>query len=548
MKKSSFVEGTLIATLAIIFTKILGMLYVIPFYAMVGVRGSALYAYAYSIYSIFLDISSAGLPIAMSKIIGEYNTLGKMDAKLRAFRIGKRVMVFIAVTIFILLFLFAPQIASIMLGDLSGGNTIEDVSLAIRFVSLSILIVPFLSVTKGYLQGHNVINISSFSQVIEQVVRIAIILIGTYVILHFINSSSVTFAVCVSLLGAFIGGVVAYTYLEYKIHKDDNPELSLDNTYQKDDITDKEIIKKIFSYALPFIIINIVSSCYNFIDLTLLIRTLTYLKLDTDLIEFASSGVTTWAPKINMIVASIAMGMSTSLIPTMVKSYTLGNWKDVNNKFNQALEILLFVSIPMTLGISLLSSAIWTIFYGYNINGTYILSLNIFTGLLINIFMITSSVLQGLNRFKLVYISTITGFVTNALLDAPLMILYSKIGIPPYLGAVSASITGYFLSICITLVNLKKQCKLSYRDIFNTLLKMLVPVVSMVIVVVVLKMVIPINYSSRISAVIYVAVISIIGALTYGFVSYKMGLIEKVLGKKMSNAIIKKLTFGKLKN
>lgn len=548
MKKSSFVEGTLIATLAIIFTKILGMLYVIPFYAMVGVRGSALYAYAYSIYSIFLDISSAGLPIAMSKIIGEYNTLGKMDAKLRAFRIGKRVMVFIAVTIFILLFLFAPQIASIMLGDLSGGNTIEDVSLAIRFVSLSILIVPFLSVTKGYLQGHNVINISSFSQVIEQVVRIAIILIGTYVILHFINSSSVTFAVCVSLLGAFIGGVVAYTYLEYKIHKDDNPELSLDNTYQKDEITDKEIIKKIFSYALPFIIINIVSSCYNFIDLTLLIRTLNYLKLDTDLIEFASSGVTTWAPKINMIVASIAMGMSTSLIPTMVKSYTLGNWKDVNNKFNQALEILLFVSIPMTLGISLLSSAIWTIFYGYNINGTYILSLNIFTGLLINIFMITSSVLQGLNRFKLVYISTITGFVTNALLDVPLMILYSKIGIPPYLGAVSASITGYFLSICITLVNLKKQCKLSYRDIFNTLLKMLVPVVSMVIVVVVLKMVIPINYSSRISAVIYVAVISIIGALTYGFVSYKMGLIEKVLGKKMSNVIIKKLTFGKLKN
>lgn len=548
MKKSSFVEGTLIATLAIIFTKILGMLYVIPFYAMVGVRGSALYAYAYSIYSIFLDISSAGLPIAMSKIIGEYNTLGKMDAKLRAFRIGKRVMVFIAVTIFILLFLFAPQIASIMLGDLSGGNTIEDVSLAIRFVSLSILIVPFLSVTKGYLQGHNVINISSFSQVIEQVVRIAIILIGTYVILHFINSSSVTFAVCVSLLGAFIGGVVAYTYLEYKIHKDDNPELSLDNTYQKDEITDKEIIKKIFSYALPFIIINIVSSCYNFIDLTLLIRTLNYLKLDTDLIEFASSGVTTWAPKINMIVASIAMGMSTSLIPTMVKSYTLGNWKDVNNKFNQALEILLFVSIPMTLGISLLSSAIWTIFYGYNINGTYILSLNIFTGLLINIFMITSSVLQGLNRFKLVYISTITGFVTNALLDVPLMILYSKIGIPPYLGAVSASITGYFLSICITLVNLKKQCKLSYRDVFHTLIKMVVPVVSMVIVVVVLKTVIPINYSSRISAVIYVAVISIIGALTYGFVSYKMGLIEKVLGKKMSNAIIKKLTFGKLKN
>ena len=53
MKKSSFVEGTVIATLAIVFTKILGMIYVIPFYAIVGVQGSALYAYAYNIYNIF---------------------------------------------------------------------------------------------------------------------------------------------------------------------------------------------------------------------------------------------------------------------------------------------------------------------------------------------------------------------------------------------------------------------------------------------------------------------------------------------------------------
>ena len=60
MKKSSFVEGTFIATLAIIFTKILGMLYVIPFYGMLnGGKGTALYGYAYSIYVVFLDISSA---------------------------------------------------------------------------------------------------------------------------------------------------------------------------------------------------------------------------------------------------------------------------------------------------------------------------------------------------------------------------------------------------------------------------------------------------------------------------------------------------------
>ena len=62
MKRSSFVEGTLIATVAIVFTKILGMLYVIPFYAIVGVQGSALYAYAYNIYIIFLIMSTFHFP------------------------------------------------------------------------------------------------------------------------------------------------------------------------------------------------------------------------------------------------------------------------------------------------------------------------------------------------------------------------------------------------------------------------------------------------------------------------------------------------------
>ena len=97
MRKNSFIEGTIIATAAIIFVKILGMLYVIPFYAMVGITGGALYAYAYNIYVIFLDMSTAGIPIAMSKIISEYNTLGMIDAKTRAFKVGKKMISFISI-------------------------------------------------------------------------------------------------------------------------------------------------------------------------------------------------------------------------------------------------------------------------------------------------------------------------------------------------------------------------------------------------------------------------------------------------------------------
>ncbi len=544
MKRSSFVEGTIIATLAIVITKILGMLYVIPFYAIIGVQGSALYAYAYMIYSIFLDISSAGLPIAVSKIINEYNTLGMMDAKERAYRLSKKIMGFFAITIFVIMFVFAPQIAHLLLGELEGGNTPADVAFAIRCVSFAILIVPFLSVEKGYLQGHKIINVSSGSQVIEQIVRIAVLLIGSYLIIK-VFGGSVTLAVGLSVFGAFIAGLAAYAFVKYHTYKN-KKELNNDGNYELDEVSNKEIVKKIFSYAIPFIIINIVGSCYNFIDMTLVLRTMDYLKLNVLDVEFVTSAITTWAPKLNMIVASVAMGMTTSFIPTMVSAYTLKNWQEVNNKFNQALQILLFITIPMTVGLSLLSQAVWSIFYGYNVNGGIILALNVFSGLCINFFMITSSALQGLNKFKIVYITTIAGFATNALLDVPLMLLFSKIGIPSYLGAITASILGYSLSVLIALVSLRKDCNLKYGKTLKELTKIMIPTIVMIIVVILLKVLIPINYLSRLSCIIYVGIIAIVGAIVYIVISYKMGIINRVFGKEYVKRIIKKLTFGKI--
>ena len=546
MKKSSFVEGTFIATLAIIFTKILGMLYVIPFYGMLdGGKGTALYGYAYSIYVVFLDISSAGLPIAISKIINEYNTLGMNEAKIRSYKIGKRIMVLLAFIIFSFMMIFAKGIAHALIGELKGGNTLEDVALAIRSVSFAILIVPFLSVTKGYLQGHKIISIPSFSQIIEQVVRITIILAGTYLTLNVLNGS-ITTAVCISVFAAFVGGLAAYLYIIIKMKTDKSGNIDLDKEYKKDKVSNKEIIKKIFSYAIPFIIINIVSSCYNFIDLTLIIRTMNHIKLDAAMVEFVSTATTTWAPKINMIVTSVAMGMSTSLIPTMVTAYTLKDWNEVNNKFNQALQILIFVSLPMTIGLAMLSNAVWTIFYGYNVSGTIILTLNVFTGLFLNIYMITSSALQGLNKFKIVYLATISGFVTNALLDVPIMLFYNKIGVPAYLGAITASIIGYILSVTIALIALSKECKLEYRKTFLTILKMIIPTVAMILVVLIVRKLYPLNVHSRLSCVLYITINALLGGLTYFVIAFKQGILEKILGKRMTNKILKIVTLGKV--
>ena len=111
MKKNSFVEGAFIATAAVIVTKILGMLYVIPFYGIIGSQGGALYSYAYNIYTIFLDMSSAGIPTAISKIISEYNTLGLKEAKYRTFVLGRKIVMYLSMIGFLVMFLGADLIA-----------------------------------------------------------------------------------------------------------------------------------------------------------------------------------------------------------------------------------------------------------------------------------------------------------------------------------------------------------------------------------------------------------------------------------------------------
>jgi len=106
MKKNSFMSGALIATLGIIVCKVLGLIYVIPFYAVVGPLGRSLYSYAYSIYSMFVNVSTSGIPLAISKSVSEYNALEYYHTKERIYSLGKKIMVILGIICFLLMIIF----------------------------------------------------------------------------------------------------------------------------------------------------------------------------------------------------------------------------------------------------------------------------------------------------------------------------------------------------------------------------------------------------------------------------------------------------------
>ena len=271
MRKNSLMEGAIIATIGIVIVKVIGLLYVIPFNAIIGEQGGALYGYAYTIYTLFLSISSAGFPFAISKLTSEYSALGYNKAVKDIYKLSLRIISIISIIIFIFLFLFAPNIAKLIIGESNSFNNYPDIAFVIRMVSFAILVIPFLSVTRGFLQGYKYIGPTSVSQILEQIVRVAVILVGSYVCLK-IFKTDMKLAIGVAVSGAFFGGLISYIYLRIKIRKTNI--LTIEEKKEEKIISKKEIVKKILTYSIPFILISLVYSLYNTVDMILLSRTM----------------------------------------------------------------------------------------------------------------------------------------------------------------------------------------------------------------------------------------------------------------------------------
>ena len=512
MKKDSFLKGTLIASIAIIITKVLGILYVIPFYDIIGTSGGVLYAYAYSIYNLFLNISTAGIPIAISMIVSEYITLGMFDAKERVYKISKKMVLIISVLAFLILFLFSYYVSIFFVGGISGSTPKKDIDLAVKAISLSLLIAPILSVYRGYIQGHKYISPTSISQVIEQFIRIIFLLVTSYLCIK-IFKTSVTIGVVASLLGAFVGAIIAYIYLQVKKSKNkDKFEVKED---KKDNITNKEITKKIIYFCIPLIIISVTNDLYNIIDMKLIIKGLYMIGYPAKDAELISSIIATWAPKICMLIMAISMGLTTSLTPHIIEKYTKKDYKGSNQMFNKAISTMLFASLPMTIGIIIFKDEIYNIFYGASAYGGNILAISAVVTLVIGILTVANTSLQGFKKFKTVIISTLTGLVINTILDIPLILLFHKLGLIEYFGTSTATIIGALISLCIVMIYLKKKYKFSYISIFNNFIKISLSSIVMALVIINLNYFINVNPTSKIFITLKVFIYGIIGLITY---------------------------------
>ena len=539
MKKNSFLEGAIIATIGVVLCKIIGLVYVIPFYAIIGKTGGTLYSYAYSIYAIFLSLSTSGIPIAMSKVVSEYNALEYYNTKERTYKIGSKILIVTGVICFLILLIFAKNIAYLIIGNTEGGTTIDQVAFVIRIVATALLIVPSLSVTKGYLQGHKIMKPSSIANVLEQLVRVIVILAGSFLTLKVFNLSLET-GVGISVFAATIGAIAAYLYLVCKIKKN-KKELNVSSDIKEEEkkITSKAIFKKILIYAVPFIVIDLINSAYGMIDVFSVVRTMVNLGYDKVDAETALSVMATWGSKLNMIVISISVGITTSLIPNIASSFTKKDIKDVNLKINQAFESLIFIALPMTIGLSFLAKEIWVVFYGFDLLSINVFRIYVLLSLSYCLFTISINIAQTLNETKLALGTLFGSFVIKAIINVPMMYLFKAIGLEVYYAPIICTLLTQLGSMLFIRIKLKKKFDLKFKESDTNLFKIMVFSLIMLAVVFVFKKFIDLGTTNRLTNLLQCGIYGILGGLIYFILVYKTKLFERIIGKNILNKIKK---------
>ena len=539
MKKSTFVKGAFITTLGIVIAKILGILYVIPFHAVIGDEGGALYGYAYTIYSVFMSLASAGIPLAISKLVSEYQTLGYYNAKKRVFAIGKRIALILGLLCFLIILICAPLLAKAVLGNVHGGSSIKDVTFVIRVIGTAILIVPVLSIYRGYFEGHRLFSPPSISQVIEQFVRVLIIIFGSFTALK-VFKLDLTSSVGIALFGATVGAIFSYFYLLVKRIKNRSVFNEKVRKVNEPIISNKIIFKKIVYYSIPFILIDVFKSLYNYVDMVTVVKGLVnYASYKVGDAEVVYSMLSTWSAKFNMIILSVSTGVVVSLIPNLTESVVKKDKEAINKKVNQALNILLFLTVPMTLGISFLAKPVWMLFYGKSVYGPSVLSYYIFVGLFIGLFTAMVSTLQTLKDYKAVFISLISGVILKILLTNYLLMSFYKISLPPYYGVITASVIGYFVSFVICLVILRFKYNINFEEVIKSFFDIMCASILMILVLFLVKLFIPIYSSTRLMNLVIILVYMIIGMIVYFVYGYYTKLIKRVFGNGILRTVKK---------
>ncbi|MEA4927083.1 MAG: polysaccharide biosynthesis protein [Candidatus Limiplasma sp.] len=462
-RQKSIVGGMTVLGITGLICKVIAVLYRIPLAWLIGEQGIGTFQLVFPTYNLLLTLSSAGLPVAISRMVSY--SLAQNDPRNahRTFRNALSVLTLLGALGTLLMIVFNPFLS----------DRVGDPETQMGFVAIApaLVIVCTMSAFRGLMQGQQNMNPTAMSQLIEQISKVLISLplayVGSRVGMTDPQKINIGYAAAGALLGNSIGEACALFYMTI-IYRKNKPVLlrhPQDETIPP--INRGQMLKRLFSLAIPITLAACIVPLASFIDSGMVVNNLIYsagfAREEARAMYGRYSGYV-----INLInvPTALAQAISMSLVPAVSAGMARKDWKTVRMQSHTGLRMAFLIGLPCSVGMSMLSREILTMIYSFPtreaLNQTAeLLSMSSYTIVLFTVVQASSGILQGLRKQRIPMYTLLLGVALKILMN------YNLIGIREIniYGAPMGSLICYLVSMLPNLYYVHKYARLPYDPV-----------------------------------------------------------------------------------
>lgn len=404
-KKQSFLGGAAILAAAVAIVKVIGAVYKIPFGNIVGSEGQTYFNVAYNIYNVLLTISTAGLPLAISKLTSEAHAQGRENEKRKIFRTAIWLFFGLGLVGSALMFFGAEQLADFMNEPLGYWP--------IRALAPAVFCVCLLACMRGYTQGQGNMKPTAISQILEAMCKLVL---GLSLAWYFIKlGMGLDMAAAGAILGVTVGTILSMCFLVFYLvtHRDRSASLDVPPS-------SGVLMKKILMIGVPITLSNSAMSIITLVDTKIVLGRL------QDIPSLADSAATLFGQYqfgMNLInlPPSFVYPVTMSLIPFAAAAISRKDHAAAGRIVSSAFRLIATLTIPAGVGLSVLGGPALMMLYPAQQTdavaaGPHMRWLGI-ACIFICIMTLTNAILQTYGKEKIPIITVIIGGITKIVMN-----------------------------------------------------------------------------------------------------------------------------------
>ncbi len=457
-KGQNYMHGAAILTVGVVIMKILGFIYKIPLGNILGDEGYSMFMGAYNIYFIFFTLATAGLPVALSRLVAEADANGRVKQEEKLFKVARRTFFVIGVLFALIMFLFPDWLAAEYLEN-------PDAALSIKAMSPAILLVCVVSAYRGYCQGNGNMVPTTVDEVLEVLFKVISGLIIAKLVID--AGKGLPAGSAGAILGVSIGSVVSLAYMViYKRRNYDTLAAPYtggrsDTDYaEDDDLVDSSwaIVRRILSVGIPIAFGACIMALLNSIDSKLCMNRLQSAAGFSYYQAKVLYGVYGKAQTLFNLPAAFITPLTIAIVPAISSAIAKGDRLASAKTAEDSMRISAALSLPMGVGLAVLSYPIMNVLYaGSNKAGPGLLSIMGAASVFVCIVLMENAVLQASGREKLTMVTMISGGVVKIVIN---WFLVAQRSINIY-GAPVGTLISYLVMALMNLVFIR--CTLGHR-------------------------------------------------------------------------------------